>query len=55
MFDNQESGIHRLETGRVVTRLVYPRRGMVNTSVYACTPSEMTQIMKKPAVEWIAL
>jgi len=44
-----------METGCVVTRPVYPRRGMVNTSVYTHAQYHKWQITKKPAVEWIAL
>ena len=46
-----------METGKVNSRLLYPRRGMVVTSayIYACATAKMGQITKRPAVEWIAL
>ena len=45
-----------METGKVNSQLLYPRRGMVVTStdMYA-QQQKMGQITKKPAVEWIAL
>ena len=46
-----------METGKVDSRLLYPRHGMVDMSIdrYACATAEMGQITKKPVVEWIAL